>query len=204
MRVLIAGEGRFELGGFHVEPSYRAEAPECGVVEAMLRRVAQRDFCVANGVPWKNIRKFKIGRSPEAADAQCVLGLAQLAKDSGYDAIAFVRDRDRSEERGTHVDDAIAVAERRFGVTLAIVGGVARECTDAWVLAWDGRRGTESMSVAAAKAARTQAFLTTSDAAAMIGRAEPDAIPDDAPRLRAWLDVARRVLAAAPDGGAGR
>jgi hypothetical protein len=39
IRVILAGEGKNELGSFAVEAPFRGDTPEPGVVEALLRQI---------------------------------------------------------------------------------------------------------------------------------------------------------------------
>lgn len=57
IRVIIAGEGRNELGGYADEPAFRHAKPEVGVIEAMLRQVRPDGWCIVDAIPWKKSPK---------------------------------------------------------------------------------------------------------------------------------------------------
>ncbi len=203
-KVLIAGEGRLELGGFAVEPVYRPDRPDYGLIEALLRSVIARDFQIANGVRWKDVPKYKFGRSPAKAEAQTIAGLSQLAKDSEYDVVVFLRDRDGKTEREKQIRQAVEEAALRYEGVLQVVGDVAVECADAWVLAWTGESRTQELSVTKAKTLREKRARTTEETVALISSIGNDAIAIDALVLRRWIAAARAAFSAdaAPTGAA--
>jgi hypothetical protein len=130
MNVLVAGEGKTELGRWAIEPQYRADR-DVGVLEAI---VVKRGGCVVDGVLWKNIRKFRAGNH-RAPETRTVLGLALEAKERAL-ILVFVRDRDGDDARRGDIDAGVAEARHRFpGVRIA--GRCAVESVEAlglWAL----------------------------------------------------------------------
>jgi hypothetical protein len=53
IRIILAGEGKNELGGFAVEAAFRDEEPEPGVLETLLRQVRPEGFRVVYAILWK-------------------------------------------------------------------------------------------------------------------------------------------------------
>ncbi len=134
--VYLAGEGRCELGS---RSGYQSDE-EPGVLATLLRHVAADGCEVVGAVQWKDIRKLRVN-VPDAADARNVLGARQNAKEAGADVLAFALDRDRDEKREEDVERVIA------GLIGAgcpeVIGGVATETIEAWLLALCGEAGSE-------------------------------------------------------------
>lgn len=185
----MAGEGRNELGGWADLPPYRRADGPPGTLVALLRKVAPGGWEAAGAVAWRKIRKYRAGehRRPETRN---VLGAAQIAREADCEVLAFTRDRDKSPERQEDVEAGIVVARELHVET---IGGVAIETLEAWLLALDGRVGTEEISrpkdVLAGEGAST-----TADFVAKIEGADLARLPEDAKSLRVWLGRAREVL----------
>ncbi|MGI5860720.1 MAG: hypothetical protein ACOX6T_01540 [Myxococcales bacterium] len=201
-RLLLGGEGRNELGGWCDPPSYRHAPPERGVLETLLRKAAPDGWEIADAVRWKDIRKYRPGGHRQA-EHRNVLGLALMAREHGLDAVVFCRDKDaetpEAEERERSVSKAIEEAKRDF--KLIVVGGVAIQRLESWVLACFGTRGSERMlraevdrrlSEAGVDAKRTESMVRLIESA---DSADLDRLPDDAHSLRTWLDEARGLAA---------
>lgn len=187
-KVYLAGEGRFELGGWAAEREYQED--RAGLIEALARSVVPDGWAVCGGRPWKDIPKFR-ARPGETAEAQNVRGAALDARDAGCDVLVFVRDRDRDDSRRT----AIERAQRELlKEGKRIAGGVACECADAWLLAILGERRSESLPSAAAKQRRVAVAADTDAAVAVVEKRGLGSVAEDATSLRQWLaDVAREL-----------
>jgi hypothetical protein len=132
MRVLLAGEGKTELGEWAKEPPYREQPGQKGVLVALIERVTDRAFTIVNGLPWAKIRKYRSGEhaSPEQRN---VLGLALQARSERCDAVVFSRDRDGSVERQRDLDEGVRRAREIFA-DLKLVGGITIENIEGWIL----------------------------------------------------------------------
>jgi hypothetical protein len=200
INVFLAGEGPNELGAFGKEESFqpatekeRRESP--GVLEALLRHVQADGWKVTGGVRWKDIRKLQVGAGKRGEEAS--VGRAHFhAQKRGCQVLAFVRDRDKSKyaHRVDEIETAI-VALDGAGEGPAIIGGVAIEKLESWLVAITGKAGSEEMT-------RPEETLSTlgiagKDTEAMVNvvlNADLSRIPDDAMSLRRWLTRARAVL----------
>ena len=125
------------------------------------------------------------------------------AREHGLDAVVFLPDKDaekpEAEKRERSVSKAIEEAKRDF--KLIVVGGVAIQRLESWVLACFGTRGSERMlraevdrrlSEAGVDAKRTESMVRLIESA---DSADLDRLPDDAHSLRTWLDEARGLAA---------
>lgn len=189
MKVFVAGEGPTELGDYARHPSYRAEPPNAGVVETILRKVRPEGWEVADGIQWRRIRKYRVlsGGDPEVRN---VLGAALAAKESGCEVLAFVRDRDRDEEREGSIRSGIDQAPTVIDGCPSLVGGVAIEAIESWILSLGGERGAE-------KHRRPKERLGAIGVAEMVEKvkvADLAAAPSDAQSLLDWLQMARSVF----------
>ena len=190
-RVLLGGEGRSELGGWANKPPYRAAEPDSGVLEALLRRVRPDGLSVVDGIRWKDIRKFKVG-AHRTAEERNVLGLALLARELSADVVAFTRDRDGDRRRERDVAEGIERAETLFP-NVHVVGGVAVEMIEAWILGLRGRKRAEKLGNPKPETARFG--LTSVEAFVQLVRdAKLEEIPKDAASLRGWLARATEAL----------
>lgn len=193
MKLLIAGEGPTELGDWAHHPSYRANPPNKGVLESLLEKLRAEGWQICDGWLWKKVSLYKAGgfRRPEARK---VIRLLQLAELEGFDAVAFSRDRDGDEQRECEVERGI-----REGVelvpSLRVIGGVAVEDIEAWLLALLGERGSESHShPKQVLAAEPHSVTSREEKVELVLEAEVEAIPEDARSLLRWLERAREAL----------
>lgn len=189
-KVFIGGEGPDELGDLSRHASYRSGSP--GVLEALLRRVQEDGWAVEGSLLWKQIRKYRAGdhRRPEERN---VLGLSLAAREAGCDVVCFTRDRDRDRQREEDLEKGIAAAEEIFG-GLRIMGGVATEELESWILALRGERRSEQRADPKAHLSDSHGISTRSRMVAVVNDADLDALPDDARSLRLWLGRAREGL----------
>jgi hypothetical protein len=189
IKVYLAGEGRFELGGWAAEREYQEDRP--GLIEALLRAIVPDGWTVCGGRPWKDIPKLR-ARPGETAEAQNVRGAALDARDAGCDVLVFVRDRDRDDSRRAAIE---RTRRELLDEGNRIAGGIACECADAWLLAIVGERRSESLPSAAAKQRRVSVAADTDAAVAVIEQHGLVSVADDATSLRQWLaDVARELV----------
>lgn len=199
MKVFLAGEGATELGRFADHPSYRDGSSQTGVIEALLRRVRGDGWSVVDGIKWTRIRKYRAGEhaSPEARN---VRGAAREAREKGADVLAFTRDRDRDPQRQADLEDGIQLALADTGSNVRIVGGMAVEEIESWILSLRGERDAEKHADAKT---RLRSALdgenqppTRESMLEAIDKADFGHLPADAASLRIWIDRARAALSA--------
>jgi hypothetical protein len=195
--VFLAGEGKTELGGWAGNPTYRADKPPPGVLEALLGRVAPDGWEMRGAVEWKQLTRYRANEPRLGKDELNTRALWLLALERDCDLIVFSRDRDRAVERAEAVESGRRWLDDKCAETgLRVVGGMAHECIEAWVLAVSEERRTENLTSARAKRRLAERGIT--DIAEMvkaIGAAELARVPADARSLLAWLGQARDVLA---------
>jgi hypothetical protein len=185
VRVFLSGEGPDDLGDWYDEPQYRSDPPRIGVIEALLRNVSEIDFTVVDARVWKRIRKLKAGKHAQP-ETRNVLGLMLEAEEARCDALVFVRDQDGYADRQESIEAGIRLV--REGVFApALVGGVAIQEVEAWILALLGERNTEHHADAKAVLGKKHGITTCAGKVAVIENADRSKIPEDAVSLRAWL-----------------
>lgn len=195
IRVIIAGEGRNELGGYADEPAFRHAKPEVGVIEAMLRQVRPDGWCIVDAIPWKKSPKLQVGIAGKGEELN-VQRAYYHAKKRGCEVLAFSRDRDRAKfaHRETEIEKAIqAITEANDGP--ALVGGVAIEKLESWVAAIAGVHRSEELRRPEEKL--TEFGVGAKDTAGMVQFVEQyglQRVPEDARSLRRWLERAERAL----------
>ena len=192
MRVLLAGEGKTELGEWAKEPAYRDQPPERGVLVALLDRVRADPFTVVDGILWTRIRKYRAGNHA-ASETRNVLGLALMARRARCDAVVFARDRDGSIVRQRDLEEGIQRAREEFA-DLKLAGGIAIENIESWVLVLLGDPG-ESVGPKRTKhelATRFQ-ITTAQQMVDAVASATLERVPEGS--LARWLATARTVLA---------
>ncbi|MSP61902.1 MAG: hypothetical protein EXR72_16530 [Myxococcales bacterium] len=182
MNVLLAGEGQTELGGWANEPAYRTG--EKGVIPALLERV-QPGWRIGDAIVWKQIVKYRAGDHRER-EARNVLGLVERARSCGFAAVVFTRDRDGYVAREEDVEKGIEKAAEMFP-DVTIVGGVAVETIEAWILALLGESRSEAQHNPRTVLADTHSIRTVAEKVAAIALADLAAIPEDAGSLHRWL-----------------
>ena len=198
MKVLLAGEGPNELGGWARHPSYR-NTEEPGAIEALLRKVRAEGWRVVDGVLWKQIRKYQVGNR-RGAEERNVLGLVLKAKEVGCDLVAFVRDRDGTQanpnrERYQAIEDGIRAAQEKIEECPRVIGGVAVKKLESWLMALLGNRNSEiHPSPERVLEDRGVAIKSTRDYVAVVRDADLDQVPADAESLRCWIERATAAL----------
>ncbi len=196
MRVFLSGEGPDDLGDWCNEPQYRSDPPKIGVVEALLRKTANVDFTVVQACVWSKIRKFKAGDHAQP-ETRNVLGLMNEAEEARCDALVFVRDQDGYVDRQESIEAGMMLA-RDSEFTPALVGGVAIQEIEAWVLALLGERRSEQHTDAKRELAIKHGITTCPQKVAVVDSAERRKIPEDAVSLRSWLAQVDTCFVAPP------
>ncbi|MCU0676757.1 MAG: hypothetical protein MUE69_28695 [Myxococcota bacterium] len=191
MKLLVAGEGPTELGDRAQPPQYRKGRE--GVLEVLLARVLEGvEYEICDAVVWSRLAKeppgrrivsYRVGMGTRG-EGKTVLKLALRAFETKLDAVAFVRDRDRDEERQKVVDDAIREAAAMFE-HVKVVGGVAVEAIEAWALAARDERDCE-------RHARPKDHFEGS-VVDVLREADLDVASRRSPSLREWLGRARTL-----------
>jgi hypothetical protein len=195
VNVLLAGEGPDELGQWAEHPSYREDPPRLGILEALLRRVRDDGWRVRDGVRWKDIRLYQPGGF-RSAETRKVMRLLFRAVEEGYDVVVFSRDRDGDPQRHTDVERGIHDARAEYP-DLRVVGGVAREEIEAWVLALLGQPASEGHTNPKEVLSAAPHGIGNRDAkVAAVEAADMSRLPDDAESLHRWLERARAALVA--------
>jgi hypothetical protein len=175
------------MGSFAGHKSYWDET-DAGALPALLTTVKPAGWKIRGARTWRSIRKLRIIPRAEHEDTRNVQAVALDATESGCTVLVFSRDEDRDPRRGNAVEEGIAAATTDG--KLSIVGGVARPALEGWILALEGRVGTEELSPQAAKSAAAgvaRSFVNRVEAADL-GR-----IPHDAVSLKRWLGRARAL-----------
>ena len=194
--VLLAGEGKTELGGWAGHPTYRDDKPSAGVLEALLTKVATEGWEIRDAVEWKHLTRYRAHEPSLGKDELNTRALWLHAMERKCDLIVFSRDRDRAAERTEAVERGRRWLEAKcVGAGLGVVGGMAHECIEAWVLALVGQARTEGLSTLRAKELlKGYGLADVTRMGDSIGAADFARVPADAHSLRAWLIQARNVL----------
>ncbi len=188
MKILLAGEGANELGGRSGDKTYP------GVLETLLKKVQPSGWEIAKVIPWKSIRHFR-ANSPGAKETRNVNALFRKAKKNGFDAVVFVRDRDGKEKREKDIEEAITLLEQNEEGGPGIIGGMAVEKIEAWILALSGKTKSEKILHPQKKFEDLGIEdKNTAQIVAVVEKADLESIPKDAKSLHVWLDRARSVL----------
>lgn len=188
MKVFLSGEGPDDLGDWYRDRQNWHKPPEMGIIEALLRVVDGDRFTVVDARIWKRIKKFKSGkhRRPETRN---VLGLMLEAEERGCDLLVFVRDQDGYEDREADINEGVRLA-REGNFTPDVVGGVAVQEIEAWILALLGERGSEAHADAKQELAERHRIVSLAEKVAVVEGADIHRVPMDAVSLRDWLNNA--------------
>jgi hypothetical protein len=192
VKVFLGGEGPDDLGDWYRPPQYRASPPSPGAIEALARKVGVVRIEIVGAATWKNIKKFRF-KPPVRGEIQNVLGLVIEAEEVGAEVLAFVRDQDGYPDRQDDIEEGIRQALARGG-SPQIVGGVAVQEIEAWILALLGERRSERHADAKAVLAARHGIDNRSGMVAEIAAADLDRLPKDAVSLRSWVNQATVVL----------
>jgi len=194
IRVILAGEGRNELGSFSVEAVFR-DQPEPGVVETLLRQVRRSGWQVVDAILWKKLPKLQVGLRGRGEELN-VLRAYHHAKKRGCEILAFTRDRDgvKYAHRDEDIEHALATLKDSNDGPV-VVGGVAIEKLESWLTAIAGCHRSEEMRRPEEKLADLGVGEKDTRAmVALIHQRGLAGIPDDARSLHRWLDRAREAL----------
>lgn len=195
MKIFLGGEGPDELGSWYNEQPYRTNESGLttdGILTSLLKKIQPTGWEIVGAIPWSKIRKYQAKRGLHDAEIRNVMGLIIHALDAGAEVVVFSRDRDKDTTRGEAIEEGIAKSRVEFP-EVGIVGGVAIEEIEAWVLAVRGERRTEQLS--RAKEALEQKGITSREQKMQeIERCELENIASDAESLRVWIERARSVL----------
>jgi hypothetical protein len=197
VKVFLAGEGRTELGDWAREPCYRPEAPEPGLLEALLRKLKPDGWTIVDAVCWKHLPRERRSlprpyRAHEHISAEVgnVLGLVLRARDAGSDTVVFSRDRDRDLDREKDVLEGLSRASSVFAGRPKIAGGMAVEMIESWVASLQGTKRAESF----ADPSSLLADSSLEGKRAVVAAADLAGLPADAHSLRRWLANAASVF----------
>ncbi len=184
-RVFLVGEGPNELGGWAKEPQY-VDPDEVGVLQALLEGVAPGAFEVVAARPWSaGGRSFRRGGAT-TAEARRVAAWFLDAQEKHCDLLVYVRAESHAQGRAKGAADH---------PTVDVVGGLAIQAIEGWLLALRGEPKSERVKARAGKKRVQDAGLTcTADMVECVRGADLDRLPPDAHSLRAWLDQARAVF----------
>jgi hypothetical protein len=192
VKIFLSGEGYDDIGDWAKEPPYRGDPPEIGVIEALLREVATAEITIAAACAWKKIRKYRSGQNAQR-ETRNVLGLMVEAEELGCDAVVFVRDRDGDAERQADIEEGIRLARDR-GFAPALVGGVAIEEIEAWILAAMGEVRSERHGDAKAVLEERRGLAGRAAMVAAVQERGLQRVAEDAASLRAWLNEANATF----------
>lgn len=171
------------------------------MLEALARRVAPSGWRVHDAIQWKDIPKLGIGTKGKGVERKTILAARLHATERACTVLVFSRDRDGTKNTARQREIEQTLEELANDGGIAIVGGVAVERLESWLLALSGRTGTEALRVSKTNQELESLCVPRKDTAAMvehIERCELAAIPPDAGSLRAWLELAERHLQVMP------
>lgn len=196
IRVILAGEGKNELGDFALEPPFRSAKPTPGVVEALLRQIRPDGWQIVDAILWKKIPKLQVGIGKKGEEHN-VYRAFHHAKKRGCDVFAFTRDRDKAKfaHREHDIERAIQALKSDASNGPAVAGGVAIEKLESWLAAIAGTHGSEALRRPEEILARLG--VSDKDTTAMVSLVEGNGlgkIPHDARSLLRWLDRAMDAL----------
>ena len=198
LKVYLAAEGMNELGDWCHTPPYRKAGGAIGVLEALLGRIAPEGWRIEDAICWKDLRHVAIDRR-EKADAMNVRRAALKAAEAGCDILVFCRDRDGEPTRGSEIEEAIAVCGTDWP-ELRLVGGVAVEKLEAWLLAMHADRRAESRQDPASALGRkkglstSKGHVTTTEMVEIVLRSDLTEAAARSTSLALWLRRARAAF----------
>jgi hypothetical protein len=192
--------------GWLVRYVARENPPYEGALEALLSRAHAGGWEIVDGIRWKSIPKLqtrttKIAgeqttRITKHADEQHVAAACLQARERGCDVLAFTRDSDGNARTQQAIEAGLAQAESNSS-DLQIIGGVAIQKLESWIIALAGKSRSEQLGRKRADEALEELGISkkhTEQFVEVISNADLAQIPDDATSLRAWLEKAKAVL----------
>ena len=199
LKVFLGGEGPNDIGQWGDLPQYRDDPPRPGVLNVLLEKVQPDGWQVVDGRRWKRIRKYRAGKH-DNEETQNILGLINTAIDRKCDVLVFCRDRD-GDKFQHRVDDIKAGIEQAADILgdrcPMIVGEVAIERLESWLVALSGKTKSETLRKKAVEKTLDQLGInpkSTRDMVAFAEKVDLDRVPDDAESLQRWVTKAKRVL----------
>ena len=204
MRVFLGGEGPNELGDLSRTPTNRGEHLRPGVLEVLLRKVKHEGWAVVDALRWKDLKHLRVGGAIKGNNETLnVLKLVHHAREARCDAVAFSRDRDgpRFKQRQLDVDHGIVQAGQQPDA-LGMIGGMAIEKLEAWLVALAGIHGTEDMGGVRLERELSQLGIELKSTGQYVAHAEAadlKQIPPDAASLRSFPTNSLHIAMRAPD-----
>jgi hypothetical protein len=118
-----------------------------------------------------------------------VNGLVLRARERGCHAVVFIRDRDRDRRREKMIEAAVRGALKLFDQPPRVIGGVAVENLEAWLLALKGVPQTETIADSATVLEEQHGIARkkTGPMVNLVLHAKLRQISPDAHSLRLWL-----------------
>lgn len=204
LKVMLVGEGPNELGDWIKEAPYRnaprtrrGDAPPAiGVLQTLLHKIAPGGWSVLDAMAWKSLVKLT-PRRPGSGDARSVAAVVLHAKERGDDVVVFFRDRDGAKNRAREAEiEAVVTNTPSAAASPKLVGAVAVETLEAWVLAACGDANCDSYTDPVAVLAARFSVSPKSAAAmvALIEAADLDSASARSSSLARWLGRARAVF----------
>lgn len=176
MRIVLAGEGKHERGGWTDRPPFRQIVPAPGMLVALLER-AGCDHEVLDGRVWKDIPLFAAG-GHASREQRRMRRLRLDALEAGARVVVWVRDRDGDRARERELNEAAAEPHE-----VSLAGGVAVESIDAWILALQGASRPDFSSRPKIRAG----YPGVAERVELVRRGDLKAAAARSPSLRRWL-----------------
>ncbi len=207
-RIFIAGEGPNDLGGWCRLRQYRDDPPLPGALETLLRKVCNEGWLILDSIRWKDIKKLRsryrktaghqVRINAGANEEKNVHAAALMARERGCQVLAFFRDRDGNQnlQRQEDIESGIERA-KQDSEGLEVIGGMATERLESWLVALSGGNGSESLGRTRVAEILQQLGVhekKTDSYVELIESADLDSLPEDAYSLRSWLEQAREIL----------
>jgi hypothetical protein len=160
------------------------------VLEALLRRLGV-DYRVLGAIPWKSVKKYQARRrnTEPRPEQETLLRLELMAEEKGAEVLVFVRDRDKDQDRENDINEGLTKISK-----VMVVGGVAIEETEAWILALLGDNKAEKHSRPKEFLEKTRGIASTQQKVEEIEKSDLGKIPARSPSLESWLASAREML----------
>jgi hypothetical protein len=206
LKILIAGEGKNELGSWAADRERSEDPPFEGAIEALLRKVHDGGWEIEEGIPWRTIKDIRVRTRKIAGkqktvfsrhkDAHNVAAVSLHAREKNCDVLAFVRDRDGRKETQEAIEAGLANEEGNSNA-LQIIGGVAVEKLESWIIALSGKTRSEDRGRKMIDMVFEELDILPKDTGRfveIISKADLKNLPADATSLRAWLEKAKAVL----------
>jgi hypothetical protein len=171
-----------------------------GILEALLERLDLAPWEIVDGATWRRAPLYRVGNR-RAPETRRVLGLALLGKEREADVVVLVRDRDGDDDREAEIETGIAQAPA-MGFTTLLVGGVAIEEIEAWILALLGDRNAENYARPKEKLAENHGLRTRAQKVAVIEGAALDRAESGAPSFMRFCERVRAALGSSAEGKA--